>query len=945
MSKPAALPDADRQPSRNLPPRTAIIDQRDVIDRRTIAGRIAEVVAEAKTGGQEKAGEAARPRVLALLKEALEDGRAELARRLVERPSAGHENAAGHAFLMDQLLRLVHDFVTRDLLAALPRSAREVLTIIAVGGYGRAEMSPHSDVDVAFITGAQGSSWCEKAVEAMLYLLWDLGLKVGQSSRTVDETIQMAIADLTIRTALLEGRYVWGDKALYADVSRRFWAEVAAGTGRKFVSEKLEERNRRHQRMGDSRYVVEPNVKDGKGGLRDLQTLYWIGKFIHRVRSAAELVDKGLFTPAEYRSFRKAESFLLAVRAHLHTITGRAEDRLTFDLQRQVATAMNFADRTGKSSVERFMQFYFLQAKRVGSLTGVFLAHIDEEFAQKRARRGLLAGFTAKPRIVKGYRVFGGTIAAPSDDWFQKDPVRLIEIFRMAEEMGLEIHPSTMRQADRDSGLIQAEMREDPRANALFLDLLSGRRDPETVLRWMNEAGVFGRFVPDFGRVNAQMQFDMYHHYTVDEHTIRAIGLVSQIERGLLADDHPRATRLIHKVQSRRAQYVAVLLHDIAKGRGGDHSELGAEIAYELCPRFGLDDSETQLVAWLVRHHLLMSATAFKRDLTDPKTIEDFVARVQSIERLRHLAILTAVDIRAVGPGVWNSWKGQLLGELFDAAHERLRLGHMRHGRSQRVAAKKEAVRAALQDDAALLDRHGKLFDDAYWIAEPGDIAAMNIVQYDAARRMDHELSIHTEYCSERGATMVSVIASDHAGLFYRIAGGIHLAGASIIDARIHTTRNGWAVDNFIVQDPQGAPFNDPGQLKRIESSIADALAGRIALVPRLAQRPLPHSRAKAFEVKPQVVFDNKASNRFTVIEVHARDRSALLNRVARTLFENRLVVRSAHITNFGERAADTFYVTDLTGNRVTAKDRLVRLERELLDAVSDERQAELEQA
>ncbi len=951
MTATDASKDAERSPSPNLPPRTAIVDQRAVIDRRAIAGQFAELVTAARDGASRdgvckgEAGEAARPQVLALLKQALEDGRKELARRLVERPSAGHENAAGHAFLMDQLLRLVHDFVTRDLLADWSRSPDDVLTIIAVGGYGRAEMSPRSDLDIAFITGGKRSEWCGKAVEAILYLLWDLGLKVGQSSRTVSETIEMAKADLTIRTALLEGRYVWGDKALYAEVSRRFWAEVAAGTARQFVTEKLEERNRRHRRMGDSRYVVEPNVKDGKGGLRDLQTLYWIGKFIHRVRGAAELVDKGLFTPAEYRSFRKAESFLLAVRAHLHTITGRAEDRLTFDLQRQVASAMNFADRTGKSSVERFMQFYFLQAKRVGSLTRVFLAHIDEEFAQKRVRRGLLAGFRAKPRIVKGYRIFGGTIAAPSDDWFRKDPVRLIEIFRMAEEMGLEIHPSAMRQADRDSGLIQAEVREDPRANALFLQLLSGRRDPETALRWMNEASVFGRFVPDFGRVNAQMQFDMYHHYTVDEHTIRAIGLVSKIERGLLADDHPRATRLIHKVRSRRAQYVAVLLHDIAKGRGGDHSELGAEIALDLCPRFGLDDGETQLVAWLVRQHLLMSATAFKRDLTDPKTIEDFVGRVQSIERLRHLAILTAVDIRAVGPGVWNSWKGQLLGELFDTAHERLRLGHMRHGRSQRVAAKKEAVHAALKDNAALMDRHGGLFDDAYWIAEPDDIAAMNIVQYDAARRMNRELSINTQYCSDRGATMVSVIASDHPGLFYRIAGGIHLAGASIIDARIHTTRNGWAVDNFIVQDPHGAAFNDPGQLKRIEESITDALAGRIALVPRLAQRPLPHSRAKAFDVEPQVVFDNKASNRFTVIEVHARDRSALLNRVARTLFENRLVVRSAHITNFGERAADTFYVTDLTGNRIVAKDRLGKLERELLAAVSDERQAELEQA
>ena len=663
------------------------------------------------------------------------------------------------------------------------------------------------------------------------------------------------------------------------------------------------------------------------------------------MRSGSELVDVGLLTQQEYRSFRRAEGFMLAVRCHLHTITGRAEDRLTFDLQRSVAERMNFADRVGKSAVERFMQFYFLQAKRVGSLTGVFLSHIDEQFAQKRARRGLLAGFNPKPRVLKGYRVSGGRIAAPGDDWFRDDPVRLVEIFRIAEAEGLEIHPQTMRQANRDAVLIKDEVREDPRANALFLDLLAGRSDPEMVLRWMNEAGVFGRFVPDFGKVNAQMQFDMYHHYTVDEHTIRAIGLLSRIERGELKEDHPRSSRLIHKLGSRRAIYVAVLLHDIAKGRGGDHSVLGAEVAEELCPRFGLDEHETELVAWLVRYHLLLSSTAQKRDLTDPKTIEDFVAQVQSLERLRNLLVLTVVDIRAVGPGTWNGWKRQLIGDLYDAAQERLRLGHMKHGRKQRVAAKKEAVRTLLGERAHLVDELEKVLGDAYWIAEAEDIIALNLVQYSVAREIEDQLSVHCEVYPSRGATLVTVIAADHPGLFYRIAGGIHLTGANIIDARIHTSATGWAVDNFLVQDPHGRPFEEPRQLERIEQAIGDALANRIELAPKLAQRPLPITRSRAFEVRPHVMFDNDASNRFTVIEVIARDRSALLNRLARALFENQLIVHSAHITGYGERAVDTFYVTDLLGAKIEGKDRLETIETALLDAASDRRQAELEQA
>ena len=911
--------------------------QRAILDRRALADRIAALF--------EQGGEGARADIVKALRAALDDGRAELARRLAEAPSAGHDCVHGHSFLTDQLLRVIHDHVTTHLYPVPNRTAGERLAILAVGGYGRAEMAPHSDIDIAFITPTRRAPWCEQVIEAMLYLLWDLGLKVGHSSRTVSDTMRMAREDLTIRTALLEGRLVWGDQPLYEELRQRFWAEVVRGSERQFLTLKLEEREARHKRMGDSRYVVEPNVKDGKGALRDLQTLYWIGKYVHRVQNAAELVDVGLLTAGEYRSFRRAEGFLLAVRSHMHVLTDRAEDRLTFDLQRAVAERMQFADRPGKSAVERFMQYYFLQVKRVGSLTGVFMAHLDEEFAKKRTRTGFFAGWTQRPRMFKGYRIEGGRIRAPGDEWFRQDPARLIEVFQLAEAEGLEVHPETMRMADRDSKLIDTALRRDKRANGLFIDLLSGRKDPETALRWMNEAGVFGRFVPDFGRVNAQMQFDMYHHYTVDEHTIRAIGLLSQIERGLLAADHPRATREFPKLASRRALFVAVLLHDIAKGRGGDHSVLGAEVAHRLCPRFGLDAKETDLVAWLVLQHLLMSRTAQKRDLTDPKTIEDFVAEVQSLERLRNLAILTAVDIRAVGPGTWNSWKGQLLGELYDAAQERLRLGHKGNGRKARVLAKKDATARLLGDADHLVDSAGAVLGDAYWVAEPEDIIAGNLLQYDALLASGEALSIECAVDETRGATRVSVIAADHPGLFYRMAGGIHLAGANIIDARIHTARSGYAFDNFLVQDQHGAPFREDAQLARIRQGIGDALMAKIELVPRLAARPLPHSRSKAFTVAPRVAFDNDASNHFTVIEATARDRPALLNRLAHALYKANLIVHSAHITAYGESVADTFYVTDLTGAKIKAPERLAEIEAALLEAASDRRQQQLEDA
>ncbi|MFA5968627.1 MAG: [protein-PII] uridylyltransferase [Sphingomonas sp.] len=899
-------------------------NRRGIIDRRIIADEIAALAIADPVK--------LRLAMIARLKKALEAGRDEIARRLIEHPSRGLEAAAGQAFLVDQIIRLLYDFVTSRLYPNTNPTTSERIVIIAVGGYGRGEMAPYSDVDIGFLTPWKQSGWCEQVIETVLYSLWDLGLKVGHSSRSLDEMIRQAKADITIRTALLEARYVWGDTQVYDDAAQRFWSEVQNGTARQFIADKLAERNERHARMGNSRYVVEPNVKEGKGGLRDLHTLFWIGKYAYKVRTSADLVEAGLLTTDEYRQFRRAENFLWAVRCHLHTITGRAEDRLTFDVQREIAERMRYADRPGKSRVERFMQYYFLQAKTIGDLTGLFLAHLDEKFAT-RGRRFGLPGLRRGARRLNGFILDRGRIALPADDFFQKDPVRLVELFALADKHDLEIHPLAMRAATRDAKLAD-DIRNDPRANAFFLDVLTSPRDPETVLRWMNDAGVFGRFVPDFGRVVAQMQFDMYHHFTVDEHTIQAIGLLAKIERGDLAQDHPLAHSLIKHISSRRVLYVAVLLHDIAKGRGGDHSVLGAEVAERLCPRLGLTPAETEIVAWLVRYHLLMSATAFKRDLSDFKTILDFAEVVQSPERLRLLLMLTIVDIRAVGPGVWNSWKRQLLTNLYDSAEEVLRLGHKQRGRSERIAIKQEALAKALNWDDAQLATYIKRMPEPYWIAEPEDVLEHNARMIAAAD--DTQLSIDARVYPERGATLVTLYATDHPGLFYRTAGAIHVAGGNIIDARIHTTRDGMAIDNFLVQDPFGRPFDQPEQLDRIKQTIGDALANRGKIADRLKAKPLPRLRAEAFDIQPAVFIDNAASNRFTVIEINARDGPALLNRLALGLFLSRVTIHSAHVATYGERAVDTFYITDLLGDKISSSQRLKSIERRLLGAAAN---------
>ncbi len=897
--------------------------RRAIIDRRALAEQFDAIVADSHDSATRRRG------LVDLLKTALDAGREEVERRLIEHSSSGRLAASATAFLIDQIVRLSHDFTVDHLYPSGNRSAGERLTLIAVGGYGRAEMAPHSDIDIGFLTPFKQTSWTEQVIEAQLYTLWDLGLKVGHSTRSLDEMIRAAKDDLTIRTALLEARFIWGDRDLYEEAGARFDAEVVAGNARAFVAEKLAERDERHKKMGDSRYVVEPNVKEGKGGLRDLHTLFWIGKFIHRVRTVPELVDAGLLSVRELRQFARAENFLLAVRCHLHILSGRAEDRLTFDFQREIAARMQFAERPGKSAVERFMQLYFLHAKSVGDLTGTFLAHLDDQMAA-RGRR-FLPTIRRRPGKLNGFVLDRGRLALPSEDFFQDDPVRLVEIFALADKHGLEIHPQAMRQARHDAKLIDGKVRRIDRANALFLDVLTSPRDPETVLRWMNEAGIFGRFVPDFGRVVAQMQFDMYHHYTVDEHTIRAIGLLSDIEQGRLEKDHPLSTEIMGQIHSRRVIYCAVLLHDIAKGRGGDHSVLGAELALRVCPRLGLTKAESATVSWLVRHHLLMSATAFKRDLADFKTIIDYTGVVQSAERLRLLLVLTVVDIRAVGPGVWNSWKRQLLTELYDSAEEVLRLGHKQRGRDQRIAAKKEDAAALLHFTPAAFAKLAKRMPESYWIAEPVEVIAANLIHMQSAG--NEPLHIAAVPDEDRGATLVMVLAADHPGLFYRIAGGIHLAGGNIIDARIHTTRDGLALDNFLVQNPVGRPFAEDEQIIRLNRAIEDALANRQKLLPKLEARALPLVRAEAFSIAPDAYVDNKASNRFTVIEVNAQDRPALLYQLAYALFQAKVTVHSAHVATYGERAVDTFYVTDLLGGKLDSGARVRTLEKRLLEA------------
>jgi [protein-PII] uridylyltransferase len=881
----------------------------------------------------------AKLRKLALghIKSVFSDARAQVKARVDEGGMQGLAAAHALSAIQDTLLQVLYDFATKHFYYAQNPTQAERIAIVATGGYGRGQMAPFSDVDLLFLRPYKETPWGESVIEFILHMLWDLGLKVGHATRSLAECARLAKQDVTIKTALLEARFLWGDQTIFDRMRQQFWDDADPRSSQDFVQAKLAERDQRHMRQGESRYLVEPNVKEGKGGLRDLQTLYWIGKYVYHTDDTADLVGE-VYTHDELRTFQQAEAFLWDVRVRLHYLIGRAEERISFDIQPDLAERMGFTGDSPRRAVEKFMKAYFLVAKDVGDLTRIFCSALEEQNRKpKPSLARLLPGFL-KPRTgAEDFFVESGRLNAPSNA-FRRDPVNLIRIFHMADEKSVDVHPAALRTITRSLDLIDEKLREDAEANRLFLEILTSRRDPERTLRWMNEAGVLGRFVPAFDHAVGLMQFNMYHHYTVDEHLIRAVGVVAAIERGEFRKEHPLSTEIIKRIKSRNVLYCAILLHDIAKGLPGDHSIVGANIAESLCPRLGLSPSETSAVAWLVREHLVMSDTAQKRDLSDPKTVRDFVVAVQSPEMLRLLLVLTVADIRAVGPGVFNGWKGQLLRELYYEAEALMSGGDATPGRAARIEEAKMQLRERIADlpppvrDHAL-SRHY----DAYWLAfddAAHERQARLMAQADASSEL---LALLMQSDETRAATEVTVYTPDHPGLFSKLAGAIAISGGSIVDAKAFTTSDGFALDVFWIQDAEGEIFDDPSRLERLRQAIHKTLAGETSPKRILAQRPARKKRVAAFRIQPRVGFDNEASTTATVVEVEGLDRQGFLYDVTQALFESGLSISSSIVATYGERAIDVFYVRDGFGHKITHPDRLKSVEERLLKVLDEE--------
>jgi [protein-PII] uridylyltransferase len=857
-----------------------------------------------------------RPRAVEALRAANAAGRASIARAIAAAPEEAHRAIHDYAWLADRIVTLTLD-LARSWLHPLPNpTASERICAVAVGGYGRAEMAPFSDVDLLFLTPYKQTAWGESLIESVLYCLWDLRLKVGHSVRTAEDCLRLARGDVTVRTSLLENRYLWGDAGLAETLNERLWTDLFSATGPEYVALKLEERAKRHARQGGSRYLLEPNVKEGKGGLRDLQTLFWIAKYLNRARTPADLVALGVFTPEEHRVFAEAEAFLWTARVHLHLLGGRAVEHLTFDTQVEIAATLGYRATEGQRSVERFMQRYFLHAKAVGDLTRIFLAGLEARHVKPRPSLGQtlrnVFAFGRDP-TGPGYRLKHGRLDVADPESFLKDPVNILRLFEEGLASDIPIHPDALRLVAANLGLIDERLRADPEANRIFLALLLSHNNPERALRLMNEVGVLGAFVPEFGRIVAMMQFNMYHHYTVDEHTIQAISTLSQIERGELRAELPVATEIVAKGVNRRVLYVALLIHDLGKGSGGKHPEIGAGIARGLCPRLGLDPEEAELVEWLVLHHLLMSDVAQKRDLADPRTVRDFARAVKSPTRLKLLTVLTVCDIRGVGPGVWNNWKAMLLRALHADTLEHLTGGSQSQSRPDREAAAKEALAEALAEwPAEALAAETARHYAPYWL---GFDTRTHAIFADLVRRLGEgpEPATHVELDFSRDATQACFAMSDHPGIFARLAGALALAGANVVDARTYTSSDGIATAAFWIQDGDGKPY-ERSRLARLRGGVARILNGEVVARDALRDKDRVKRRERDFLVPTRITFDNAGSEIYTIIEVETRDRPGLLHDLARTLTANNVSIASAIIATYGEQAVDVFYVKDLFG-------------------------------
>ncbi len=861
------------------------------------------------------------------------DEKNDLIKKIFLGTSDGSLNVGLNSILIDSMLRVVFKKIYHKIF----NNTDYIFSIIAVGGYGRGELAPCSDLDLLFLLPnnlkINESKHAEEVIQFILYILWDLGYSVGHSTRTIDDCIEKSKLDLTISTALLEKRFIVGNEDVFSLLNDKFTLFIKNTKTLKFVEAKLVESELRHKRFGGSRYVVEPNVKDGKGGLRDLHTLIWISKFAYKVDSVSKLINMGALSKKEAASFAESQRFLLSVRCHLHYRAFREDDRLAMDAQLDLAKTMNFKNTITQKDVERFMKRYFLATKTVGSLTRIFCAAIETEF-DKPLRLSFLS--FKKKEDVYPFDIELGRLFVKNKEVLSENPVNIIKLFNISHNKNIDIHPKTLRYLTSLQRLINYEVRNDFDANKMFLDILTSDKDSTRTLRLMNESNILGKFIPEFQKIVGLMQFDMYHSYTVDEHTIFTISNLYSLKNGEFKNFAPLASKVILEISSKKCLFVAMLLHDIAKGRKGDHSENGSLIASVVCPRLGLSKEETKTVEWLILYHLLMSKTAFRYELGDARVIKSFVDKVKSVERLKLLLVLTVADIKGVGPEIWNDWKGSLITELYSKSFDMLQKDNV----NELIKTPKKSFENFLVENGLTnsdAKQYCSYYYDNYW--EIFNLSRI-INHYEIFRNMykdSKKFKVHLFDESKLKATELLVIAPDHHGLFSLISGLVSASGYDVVNAKIITRSDGYALDTFFIQNKNRQPIIEEHSKKKLLKVISQGLEGNFNVEKALNKRweEIP-ARFRAIKAPTRVIIDNNMSDEYSILEIKCKNAPGVLYRITKVITSLGLQINTANVSTYGDRVVDIFYIKDAFGSKIDNNKSMDKVKMSILKTLEE---------
>ena len=859
----------------------------------------------------------------------------------------GLEMARRIAAIHADILRALYDYTVTHIIRASNPTASERMSVCVVGGNGRGEMAPFSDVDLLFLVAdKKGSAFTETVTEYMLYMLWDMNLKVGHSTRSVEQCISLAKEDQTILTALLDMRYLAGDEDLADLLYQKFRREITKGKGRAYIAQKLEERDVRHAREGDSRYVIEPNIKEGKGGLRDLHVLYWIARYLDKdgaitdAQAIEPYVEMNLFDPEAAKRFASAADFLWRARIHLHLAAGRPTESLSFDRQTVLARKMGYASGPIEVAVERFMQEYFTNAREVGALTRIACARLEDQNALSLPK-GLSRLIPNRRHGLtnRDFKLQKGRISFADEMRIRENPHLIMSLFYEAGLHNLDIHPDAFQAINFRRNLIDNNFRRSPEIFEIFKTTLLESAAPYATLKAMNESGVLGRYLLEFGGIVARTQFNMHHAFTVDEHTLLLVNYFHEILSGRLKEENPIATEIAGQFSEddRLTLFLTCLLHDTGKGQGDQCIE-GAMLGRRACRRMGVSKNITENVAWLIRRHLDLSETAQRRDISDPDTIAEFGTLMGSQERLKLLYILTVVDIRAVGPGIYNDWKGSLLRDLYKATSNYLE-GKPALAPQAKAASVRELLFEKLPEKTRL--RAGpimsELSDDYFVTTDMADLIRHARFVENALGDSDRlDVAIDLRRNLKEDHTELRVLTDDHRGLFANLCLAIASCSASIIGARLYTSQAGRVMNVFYLQNSEGLAYgrkNDKA-LETLKIRVNQAAHGQheaLNVPERLKSR-----RAEAIPVHPSLTLSEAPQKDRFIIDIQGRDRPGLLWELSTTLRQLDLNLLSAHIENVGTMAVDAFYVRCYRESDLKNPERQAEIRTALMQVLSE---------